>query len=50
MTRTDGHEFMKLAPRFGILTKVQEFPLEEANGALEQMKSGALEGTAVLVP
>ena len=50
MTRTDGHEFMKLAPRFGIQTKVQEFPLEEANEALEQMKSGELQGTAVLVP
>jgi alcohol dehydrogenase, propanol-preferring len=50
LTRTDGHEFVSLAPRFRIQTKVQEFPLEEANEALEQMKSGGLEGTAVLVP
>jgi alcohol dehydrogenase, propanol-preferring len=50
LTRTDGHEFVGLAPRFRIQTRVQEFPLEEANEALEQLKSGALEGTAVLVP
>ena len=50
LTRTDGHEFVSLAPRFRIQTKVQEFPLEEANEALEQLKSGGLEGTAVLVP
>jgi alcohol dehydrogenase, propanol-preferring len=50
LTRTDGHEFVGLVPRFRIQTKVQEFPLEAANEALEQMKSGGLEGTAVLVP
>jgi propanol-preferring alcohol dehydrogenase len=50
LTRTDGHEFMNLAPRFRIQTKIQEFPLEEANEALEQLKSGQLLGTAVLVP
>jgi alcohol dehydrogenase, propanol-preferring len=50
LTRTDGHEFVGLAPRFRIQTQVQEFPLEEANEALEQLKSGELEGTAVLVP
>ena len=44
LTRTDGHEFMELAPRFRIQTEVQEFPLEEANEALEQMKSGELRG------
>jgi D-arabinose 1-dehydrogenase-like Zn-dependent alcohol dehydrogenase len=41
---------MKLAPRFGIQTKVQEFPLAAANEAFQQMKSGELQGTAVLVP
>ena len=50
LTRTDGHEFMELAPRFRIADRVQEFPLEEANEALEQLKSGELRGTAVLVP
>ena len=50
LTRTDGHEFVSLVPRFRIQTTVQEFPLEQANEALEQMKSGGLEGTPVLVP
>jgi propanol-preferring alcohol dehydrogenase len=50
LTRTDGHEFMRLAPRFGIHTNVTEFPLEEANEALIALKSGGLRGAAVLVP
>jgi propanol-preferring alcohol dehydrogenase len=50
LTRTDGQEFVKLAQRFRIQTKIQEFRLEEANEALEQLKSGELDGTAVLVP
>jgi alcohol dehydrogenase, propanol-preferring len=50
LTRTDGHEFVSLAPRFRIQTKVQEFPLAAANEAFQQMKSGELQGTAVLVP
>jgi propanol-preferring alcohol dehydrogenase len=50
LTRTDGNEFMKLAPRFRIQTAVQEFPLEEANEALVQLKSGRVRGAAVLVP
>jgi propanol-preferring alcohol dehydrogenase len=50
LTRTDGHEFMGLAPRFRIHTRVHEFPLEEANEALVRLKSGALRGAAVLVP
>ena len=50
LTRTDGQEFMKLVPRLRIQTTVQEFALEDANEALVQLKSGALRGTAVLVP
>jgi alcohol dehydrogenase, propanol-preferring len=50
LTRTDGREFMRLAPRLRIRTTVQEFPLEDANEALVQLKAGALTGAAVLVP
>ncbi|MGH2979865.1 MAG: zinc-dependent alcohol dehydrogenase family protein [Solirubrobacterales bacterium] len=50
LTRTDGHEFMKLVSRLRIRTTVQEFPLEDANEALVQLKSGQLRGAAVLVP
>ena len=34
LTRADGDEFLELAPRFRIDTRVEEFPLEEANEAL----------------
>ena len=50
LTRTDGHEFIGLVPRFRIRTEIQEFALEDANEALAGFKSGRLQGTAVLVP
>jgi propanol-preferring alcohol dehydrogenase len=50
LTRRDGHEFMALADRHPIETRVQVFPLEQANEALRMHKSGELAGNAVLVP
>jgi alcohol dehydrogenase, propanol-preferring len=50
LARTDGHEFMQLAPRFRIHTRVHEFRLEDANEALAELKQGTLRGSAVLVP
>jgi propanol-preferring alcohol dehydrogenase len=49
LTRRDGEEFLKLAPRVPVKTKVETFPLEEANTALEKFRAGELDGTAVLV-
>jgi propanol-preferring alcohol dehydrogenase len=49
LTRRDGEEFLKLAPRVPVKTKVEAFPLEEANAALEKFRGGRLDGTAVLV-
>src|SRR5438128_6391706 len=49
LTRRDGQEFLKIAPRVGVKTKVETFPLEEANSALEKFRAGKLDGTAVLV-
>src|SRR5438045_8648865 len=49
LTRRDGEEFLKLAPRVPVKTKVETFPLEEANTALEKFRRGQLDGTAVLV-
>jgi propanol-preferring alcohol dehydrogenase len=49
LTRRDGEEFLKIAPRVPVKTKVETFPLEDANGALEKFRSGKLTGTAVLV-
>jgi alcohol dehydrogenase, propanol-preferring len=49
LTRRDGKEFLKLAPRIPVKTKVEAFSLEEAETALEKFRSGQLNGTAVLV-
>jgi alcohol dehydrogenase, propanol-preferring len=49
LTRRDGEEFLKLAPRVPVKTKIETFRLEEANAALEKFRRGKLDGTAVLV-
>ncbi|HUK66424.1 MAG TPA: zinc-dependent alcohol dehydrogenase family protein [Anaeromyxobacteraceae bacterium] len=50
LTRTDGEAFLALAPRVPVRCQVTRFPLEEANRALTQLRSGGVEGAAVLVP
>ena len=50
LTREDGVSFLEVAQQAGIRTVTQAFPLEEANEALERLRSGALTGAAVLVP
>jgi len=50
LTREDGVSFLEVAQQAGIRTVTQVFPLEEANEALERLRSGALTGAAVLVP
>ncbi len=49
LTRQDGEGFMKLAAAFPIKTAVQTFPLSEANEALSDLRSGNIQGAAVLV-
>jgi alcohol dehydrogenase, propanol-preferring len=49
LTRRDGEEFLVLAPKVPLKTKVQTFPLEEANEALDRLRSGKIQGAAVLV-
>lgn len=48
LTRVDGHEFLALAARLNLTARVERFPLSDANGALERLRRGALEGAAVL--
>jgi propanol-preferring alcohol dehydrogenase len=48
LTREDGREFMALAPQVPVRTLVSEYPLERANEALDDVRSGRLEGAAVL--
>jgi len=50
LTRRDGEEFLALAARIPIRTTVQAFPLVEANKALNDLRTGKIQGAAVLVP
>jgi propanol-preferring alcohol dehydrogenase len=49
LTRRDGEEFLALAPRVPVRTEVQTFPLAQANEALSRLRSGQIQGAAVLV-
>ncbi|MGJ5673655.1 MAG: zinc-dependent alcohol dehydrogenase family protein [Nostochopsis sp.] len=49
LTRQDGEEFLALAPQVPIRTQVNLFDLSEANEALDALRSGKIEGSAVLV-
>ena len=49
LTRQDGEEFLALAPQIPIQTEVTAFPLSEANEALDALKTGKINGAAVLV-
>jgi propanol-preferring alcohol dehydrogenase len=48
LTREDGREFLKLAPKAGVRTTTVPFPLERANEALAALREGGIEGAAVL--
>jgi propanol-preferring alcohol dehydrogenase len=50
LTRQDAIEFLALARRIGIRPRVETFPLEQANRALDSLRSGVISGAAVLVP
>ena len=48
LTRRDGREFLDLAPKIPIESKVQCYPLEQVNDALDDLKSGRVNGSAVI--
>ncbi len=50
LTRHDAEEFLKLAPRVPVRTTTQPFPLSEARKALDRLRSGEINGAAVLIP
>ena len=50
LTRQDGEEFMRLAADVDLDPVVRQFPLNDANEALQMLRHGGLEGAAVLVP
>lgn len=49
LTREDGEAFLSLAPKVPFHTEVQTYPLEAANEALDDLRSGRVRGAAVLV-
>ncbi len=49
LTRKDGEEFFNIAPKVPVKTEVETFALEQANGALEKLRNGKINGAAVLV-
>jgi len=50
LTRADGHEFLALAAQAKVRTRTKAYPLDKANEALDDLRSGRLEGAAGLVP
>jgi propanol-preferring alcohol dehydrogenase len=48
LTRRDGEEFLALAPQVPVRTEVELFRLEQANEALDALRSGRIRGAAVL--
>jgi propanol-preferring alcohol dehydrogenase len=49
LTREDGLEFLNLAPSIPVQTTVETFALDQAEMALEYLRSGRIEGAAVLM-
>jgi propanol-preferring alcohol dehydrogenase len=47
-TRQDGDEFLREAARIPIRPKITLFPLEEANRALQMLKTDSIQGAGVL--
>ena len=50
LTRRDGEEFLRIAPRVPVKTTVEPIDLEHANEALQRLREGRITGAAVLVP
>ncbi|MEW6746891.1 MAG: zinc-dependent alcohol dehydrogenase family protein [Planctomycetota bacterium] len=49
LSRRDGEEFLRIAPQVPVHTETVLYPLEKANEALQDLRSGRLRGAAVLV-
>jgi len=50
LTRKDAEEFLSLAATAKLRTETTCYPLSDANRALQDLRTGALTGAAVLVP
>ena len=50
LTRKDAEDFLQIAPVIGLKMHTTAYRLEEANAALDDLRSGRLQGAAVLRP
>ena len=50
LTRRDAEEFLALAPQVPVRTTVTTYPLERAEQALDDLRAGRFEGSAVVIP
>lgn len=50
LTRRDGTEFLTFAQQVPIKTSIKTYPLERTNEALDDLRTGKFEGSAVIVP
>jgi alcohol dehydrogenase, propanol-preferring len=48
LTRTDGEELLKVAPKVPVKTEITKLPLNKANEALDKLRDGKVEGAFVL--
>ena len=49
LTRKDGHEFLQLAGDIPVQAEITTYALADANQALDDLRNGTVNGTAVLV-
>jgi alcohol dehydrogenase, propanol-preferring len=50
LTREDGYEFLALAPQVPVRSTITKYALEDAEQALDDLRAGRFEGTAVIIP
>src|ERR1700726_3032985 len=50
LTRADAKSFLNLAPKVPVRTETESFGMSNANEALSRLRSGRIEGAAVLIP
>lgn len=50
LTRADGQEFLAIAPQVPVRTHTLPYQLDQANQALDDLRTGRLQGAAVLMP
>ena len=48
LTRKDGEEFLKIAPKVPVKTEITRLPLNKGNEALDKLRAGEIDGAFVL--